>query len=414
MYEKGESFQISDYVLTIQTSFIQNVEPSVISSTLPIRKPQGNDYVESLPYWPRYDAMTPEQRWVYVNWLTDITQPINIGYVFVYYYGLERHLIMGNFEDAVEEILLLQKHHHHKSFLGYSSTALVVAMYARGDFKYFDKLLSHEYACEYINPDILFLAKADRGIKLSTKELMVFAPKIGFANTRYIKGYPDLFERYLDGLLLEYETKHQCDLLQKTDWQKSPKRSTMMFANLSLGEQRFQAIPCITKKAFFVKEAKVLLKGAHDLVKSELLIQRKKNPKRPKNEEENAQIKAAEKEKQDTIKRIRELLINEKLIPDTEVVAKSNASISMSKGGQLEQEGDIVGAIKQFEISIALEFFGFYPYERLIVLYHRYKMYDDEIRVIDWSLELYKRKRYNWDVSKLEARKDKAISMRDK
>ena len=86
----------------------------------------------------------------------------------------------------------------------------------------------------------------------------------------------------------------------------------------------------------------------------------------------------------------------------------------MSKGGLLEQEGDIVGAIKQFEISIALEFFGFYPYERLMTLYHRYKMYDDEIRVIDWALKLYKKKRYNWDVSKLEARKDKAKSMRDK
>ena len=87
----------------------EKLDPSTIFRSLPIDKPSSFNSVEGLPYWPSYAAMYPEQRFVYLTWLHDVTQPIDMGYVFVYYYGLERQLLFGNFEKAFTEIMKLRK-----------------------------------------------------------------------------------------------------------------------------------------------------------------------------------------------------------------------------------------------------------------------------------------------------------------
>jgi tetratricopeptide (TPR) repeat protein len=187
-----------------------------------------------------------------------------------------------------------------------------------------------------------------------------------------------------------------------------------MFANLSLGEHCSMSIPSITQKKSFIKEAKELLQCAHDLVKIELKNQVKNEPKKIKSKEEIEQLKKDKKMKQNLDKQIRDKLLSDNLMPFPDILETSDASQSMSKGAQLEQQGNIIDAIKQFEISIALEFFGFYPYERLMVLYHRYKMYDEEIRVINKTIEIQKQNKYNWDVDKIKSRREKVLMLVDK
>ena len=78
-------------------------DPSTIYVHLPIKQPNGE--TELLPYWPHYIDISPEQRFVYLNWLRNIEQPIDMGYIFLYYYGLEKHLLIGNFEKAFNSTL---------------------------------------------------------------------------------------------------------------------------------------------------------------------------------------------------------------------------------------------------------------------------------------------------------------------
>jgi len=82
---------------------------------LPIKEPTRPDSVEPLGYYPSYAALRPEQRWVYLNWLRNVTEEVNIGYVFIYYYGLERQLLTGKFDRAFDEILKLREYHQNKS-----------------------------------------------------------------------------------------------------------------------------------------------------------------------------------------------------------------------------------------------------------------------------------------------------------
>ena len=117
---------------------------------MPIWIPHQGRSIPGLPYFPSYSSKEPEQRGLYLRWLCDVSQPIDIGYVFVYYYGLERHLVLGDFDTAFEEVLLLRKHHDNHSLQGYSASALVHAclirnrqdklhaLYALPGFDFFD------------------------------------------------------------------------------------------------------------------------------------------------------------------------------------------------------------------------------------------------------------------------------------
>jgi len=100
----------------------QTPEPSTIYVHLPIAK----DYnAGQLPYWPHYIDIEPGQRFTYLNWLRNIDNPIDVGYVFLYYYGLERHLLIGDFEKAFNQIIRLRNIHKNGSFQGYSEQALI-------------------------------------------------------------------------------------------------------------------------------------------------------------------------------------------------------------------------------------------------------------------------------------------------
>ena len=81
------------------------LEPSTIWTEAPISEGEGG----RLKYSPSYLELTPEQRYEYLDWLTRKDKSGKWGYVFLYYNGLERHLLLGDLDRAVEEILKLRE-----------------------------------------------------------------------------------------------------------------------------------------------------------------------------------------------------------------------------------------------------------------------------------------------------------------
>lgn len=64
------------------------------------------DFTESLGgYWPSYSEISKEGRRAYLNWLADGRQhpEADIGYVFLYFYGLERRAIVDAAKDAAAQ-----------------------------------------------------------------------------------------------------------------------------------------------------------------------------------------------------------------------------------------------------------------------------------------------------------------------
>ena len=276
------SSQIEHVVTTAAEGFIFKIsmmgaiEPSLISMELPIIIPNNTLEVEPLTYYPSYSSISPQQRWIYLNWLRSIESTIDIGYVFIFYYGLERHLFFGNYEAAFDMILRLRKHHKNNSFNIYSSNALVAATLFHKREDLFVKFISSLESFDDVDLSHVYaLAKRLLGIALSPAELMALAKQVGFTNKRYLKSEKDLFELELRKVLLDKRGEEKLSL-EKYSLNECPLANQMIIANYSLEpEQRTISVPSLIREKAFSSEVLVLLQSAHENVKERLKEKRK-------------------------------------------------------------------------------------------------------------------------------------------
>lgn len=231
-----------DYI--IELSFSGAEEPSLIylSSDVDL----DAKYVDELPYYPSYSELTPGQKGMYWKFLANPYDPnFEIGYVFILYYGLERHLLRGNYEAAMNVIIQLRDVHKNASFQSYSGNAIVLTclMKKRADLVYkFMKSLDNEY--EYGFSDNLFLlCKYSLGLPLYAKDIMRLAKAFEFNKTAYIKDYPELFLKTLEQNMIDTfgEPEVLCSqFISKTDFRKLPKEETRIFANISIFDKSIE------------------------------------------------------------------------------------------------------------------------------------------------------------------------------
>lgn len=260
------SFDFAGRIIHIKTSL--NSEPSAIDINLPITDATAPP--TPLGYYPSYANLTPQQRTAYLNWLKDITTPIDIGYVFIFYYGLERHLLFGNAEKALATILILRQFHNNTSFLGYSEDALVLYALLHNRPEILQNL-----DCEQASIDLrLFIAVLSNHC-LNAQDIMTAYKKLSFDNNRYIKGEPELFLSTLEGLLLKQYASPVFSV-SLDDLTLAQGTFTLVLANYSLlPQQRVLELPDITTSPRIQNALHALLVETHESVKAELRERRK-------------------------------------------------------------------------------------------------------------------------------------------
>lgn len=69
------------------------IEPALINPALPVRMPSGS--IDKMDYWPSYSNIPEIARGGYLQWLADGRKDPNvqIGFVFLFFYGLERRVL---------------------------------------------------------------------------------------------------------------------------------------------------------------------------------------------------------------------------------------------------------------------------------------------------------------------------------
>jgi len=94
----------------------------------------------SMGYWPSYGGMSPDARRSYLEWLAgDRSNPDDyIGYVFLYFYGLERRLLLDVDASDTASVLaevrrLLDVYGHNGSFNRYATELLTAAELGSGE-----------------------------------------------------------------------------------------------------------------------------------------------------------------------------------------------------------------------------------------------------------------------------------------
>lgn len=249
---------------SISISFGTNmdIEPSVLISTLPVK----NGKPEKLGYYPSYMKMNPEQRYGYLNWLSNGNQePEDIGYVFTFYYGLERWLFTDKYEAAIKMIARLKKQTNNNSFQDYSNSGLVFAA------------IHHRYieALNYINfdqlkPETYLLLKYMFNIKLNVDDLIKISKGVGFTNHRYIKNEPDMFSKILTNKLIERFDEPYYRIQVPEDYAYES-MNLVPLANYSLNQSdREIEIGNILSYSPLKKELFNILQSTHDDVKQKL------------------------------------------------------------------------------------------------------------------------------------------------
>lgn len=111
----------------------------VVDPSLPVRTPSATNPGEKLGYWPSYSNITPVCRGTYLRWLsTGKCDPeTDVGYVFLYFYGLERRLLADHPPQAEVDILIAEVvrlrgiYSGNGSFDGYSRRLIEAVQTAR-------------------------------------------------------------------------------------------------------------------------------------------------------------------------------------------------------------------------------------------------------------------------------------------
>lgn len=239
-------------------------EPSLVWTKLPVKA--NSELIQEAMYWPSYSSFSPEARYQYLRWLGDITQPTNLSYVFLYFYGLERHLLIGEYDEAVDEIARLLKAHPKKSFVNYASQSLIVSSLARDRLDIVDRipsLLEEEI-------DEALALRIIKGTSVTPEDVISIANKVGFNNKRYIKLYPEIFKEELQKHIDKFENQFG-SLMSTFKLEDFRREEVTVFANLSIPEHiRLVKIPVILEDKKFSSGINNLLQSAHDEVKAKV------------------------------------------------------------------------------------------------------------------------------------------------
>jgi uncharacterized tellurite resistance protein B-like protein len=113
----NESITIADYPISSGMIYVSSgetvEEASAINIKLPIGK-SGLTNSASLNYYPQYTWLSPDQRTAYLQWLVNDRKDVEpekreLGYVFLFFYGLERRLLIDKSQEqeVIAEVVRL-------------------------------------------------------------------------------------------------------------------------------------------------------------------------------------------------------------------------------------------------------------------------------------------------------------------
>lgn len=115
-------------------------ENCLIDPSLGVASSRADVSGELMNYWPSYDSMRASSRLALLNWLSGGRSNPNayIGYVFIFFYGLERRLVLENVAEEAQQLIeeanrLRSLYGSNGSFNRYSSALIDAAAVVFGD-----------------------------------------------------------------------------------------------------------------------------------------------------------------------------------------------------------------------------------------------------------------------------------------
>jgi hypothetical protein len=104
---KGQTFSSGNFYFGGKLSSLDGygTEASLVDDSLKVENKPSSFEGESLGYWPKFISLTPKGRGAFLSWLSsDRSDPETpLGYVFIFFYGLERRITVDSIHQAVDD-----------------------------------------------------------------------------------------------------------------------------------------------------------------------------------------------------------------------------------------------------------------------------------------------------------------------
>lgn len=207
-------------------------EPSLIWTKLSIKKNNLEQHLKM--YYPSYSTLTPEQRWKYLMWLKDISQDVDLSYKFIYFYGLERQLLVGNFENAVTELAKLYKNDRTTSY-DFKGAIIHSLILASGHKKRTDIFKLAPFVMNALtNESLVLRAMGSNQLRVEEVLSLFLDKRVGgnYLVINFYKKNSKLFERVLKEVYSEYVRQYG-ELLDLFDISTFPRINSPSYYNFS-------------------------------------------------------------------------------------------------------------------------------------------------------------------------------------
>lgn len=104
---KGQIFSGGNFYLGGKLSSLDGygMEASLVDDSLKVENKPSSFEDESLGYWPKFNSLSPKGRGAFLSWLSGSrSEPDTpLGYVFIYFYGIERRITVDSIKQAVDD-----------------------------------------------------------------------------------------------------------------------------------------------------------------------------------------------------------------------------------------------------------------------------------------------------------------------
>lgn len=241
--------EFSKQVMGIFKGISNKNEPSTIYPFLPIIPVKDVTKIKRPPYWPRYSDLTPEQRYCYINYLKNPYDPkADVGYVFLFLYGVERFLFTKKYKEAIKMILRLRDiHEDNNSLYTYTTKTLLFFSAKKNDINLYKQVSdSIDDKTRYIDINSLIYFKLALKIGLTPEEVYTYRSNFTESRTKYnyIRKYPERFIKELKNLFKQTFGVPYLDislLFSAKEFEKLNFRNSNFTANWSINQSEIKS-----------------------------------------------------------------------------------------------------------------------------------------------------------------------------
>lgn len=201
-----------------------------------------------------------------------------IGYTFIFFYGLERFMYTDKYEGAMDLIIRLLEHHNgNQSFISYSVESILFKTIEINDYSYLNRILVINNVVNSLFPPLRIYLYYKANKELFASDIILLSKDVGWKKKTYLNGYKDIFVKNLEIAMNKCESDMSISsLIGNCHIESLPTFNVCRIANVTSDYNVREAkLPNLLFVNVLKDNILTLMENAHNMTKTEVAKMRK-------------------------------------------------------------------------------------------------------------------------------------------